>query len=252
MKSAGNQILFLIIGLLLGLMAGGVIWYFFGNTGKNIIIVNHIPEVIEKGNEKKKTLPVKKKAEKKSTPLSNKNVDNVNKKLLPDSLFLNKNEDFSENELSDRGEKKLVSEFIKDSVESDSSKIMEIQEDDIIVRKDELLFTKSIPISDLNKSDPLNKKDSLLQILRGGKEPASNNFIVVEYWKSPINYKGYKMGKNKIILFGLQNPEKAQVFRINGNLYFKNNDKVYKLDNSVEFKSYELVADQNILNQMLK
>lgn len=257
MKTVGNQFLFLIIGLLLGLMAGGVSWYFWGNSGRNIIIVNQAPGATEKNDEKKKDRPFKKKVQNKPKPASVKQVDkdnSNNKKITTDTLSKDKNDNFSGKELTDPKEKKSALEFFKDTLDSDSSKISESiqEEEEIIVRKDELLFTKNIYINDLSKSDPANKKDSLLQILRGGKEFAPSSFVVVEYWKSPINYKGYKMGKNKVILFGLQNSEKSQIFRLNDNLYLKNNDKIYKLDNSTEFSSYDIVTDQNILNQMLK
>lgn len=256
MKTVGNQFLFLIIGLLLGLMAGGVSWYFWGNSGRNIIIVNQAPGAIEKNDEKKKDRSLKKKVENKPKPASVKRADkdNSDNKILTDTLLKDENDNFSGKELPEPNEKKLALELFKDTLGSDSSKISESiqEEEDIIVRKDELLFTKNIYINDLNKSDPTNKKDSLLQILRGGKEFSPSSFVVVEYWKSPINYKGYKMGKNKVILFGLQNSEKSQIFRLNDNLYLKNNDKLYKLDNSAEFNSYDVVTNQNILNQMLK
>ena len=74
---------------------------------------------------------------------------------------------------------------------------------DIVVAKDELLFSKQIiPVGDesLFLCDNSSDLDSLLvdNITTNAGEG-----ILVEFWKSPVNFMGYKLNKRKLILYGI-------------------------------------------------
>lgn len=142
----------------------------------------------------------------------------------------------------------LKSRTIKDSL----SAINENTED-IVVRKDELLSTKTFDVINLNPvASRTNSKDSLLQKVSGIKDDknSTQQFFNIEFWQSPLNYKGYKMSKYKIILYGIESSEGLKIFRIDDLIYLKHGTAIYKLDYSSEFKSYDRITDENIISKL--
>lgn len=72
---------------------------------------------------------------------------------------------------------------------------------DYVVLRDKLLTSRSVSISQKNKSEQANPSDVLVDRI------SSDNFfsekIIVEFWESPIDYQGYRLNKTKLILFGI-------------------------------------------------
>ncbi len=135
--------------------------------------------------------------------------------------------------------------------------------EDIVVRKDELMVTRSIRVlvigeeSGQESTPPestlagetaakLNPEAALPQ---EEKEPAGYS---VEFWKSPINYRGYKMGKGKIIVYGLEYPELTKLYLVRGNYYLENAQAYYQLRQGSEFQVFYRVNDSAILAQLKK
>ncbi len=135
----------------------------------------------------------------------------------------------------------------KDSLVSNNT-----SREDIVVKKDELLTTKTLEVINLNPtSNHGNSKDSLLQKVSGIKDDKNyaSQFFNIELWQSPLNYKGYKMSKYKIVLYGIASTDGLKVYSVDDVVYLKNAAAVYKLDNSSEFKSYERINDESIINK---
>ncbi|MDQ3191601.1 MAG: hypothetical protein M3Q58_08410 [Bacteroidota bacterium] len=242
-----NRYLILIIGVLLGIIIGsGIFWYLSGFSGKNIFIVNqHTAQ--HQDNKLKQTGPELKKEKilskvEKQPELANEitETDSLSEKIVENS--------------DDKKDLKIKSDLLNDTTllayVGDSAYNNSIYEEQIVVKKDELLSSKIINLIDLtqNKNTTKLKKDSLIQVTSGIKEPEPVNTYIIEFWKSPINYKGYKIGRNKLIIFGLQETGNARLFSINNQLYLKNFDRFYKIQKGIEFQSFELITDPEILN----
>lgn len=137
---------------------------------------------------------------------------------------------------------------VKDSVIATTNSVNE----DIVIRKDELLLTKTVEIINLGSpTNQGNSKDSLLQQVSGIKDDkVAKQLVNVELWQSPLNYKGYKMGKYKIVLYGIASIEGLKVYTIGNDTYLKAGNTVYNLENTSEFKPYEKVTDDAILSKL--
>ena len=123
--------------------------------------------------------------------------------------------------------------------------------DDIVVKKDELVADKIVDIINLNPVASRNlAKDSLMQKVSGviDDKNASKQLINIEYWQSPLNYKGYKMSKYKLVLYGIASEDEIKVFKLDDNYYLKSSGTVYKLDYTGDFHSFDRVSDEVILN----
>jgi hypothetical protein len=122
-------------------------------------------------------------------------------------------------------------------------------DENIVVLKDQLLKTqKEKVIKIIGQENKLNTKDSLLKKNAGIKENTINQELTIEYWQSPLNYKGYKLAKNKLIVFGISEDEPLKIFVYGNSLFLRFQGQYVKLENHQEFKSFEKYTDQEIIS----
>ena len=144
---------------------------------------------------------------------------------------------------------------------NDSLTLNEDEEEDLnqlVVKKDQLLIAQSLFIledSAIGKKAKAEKQNTLSEEVAGKLSPAAGlekvekddqrpRQILVEFWVSPINYKGYKMYRNKLVLFGMEEPDGVKLYRKDGKLYLKTLNKYFLIEQSEEFTSYQPVKDK--------
>jgi len=139
------------------------------------------------------------------------------------------------------------------NMKSDSANAIMAAEDDIVVRKDELLLTRTLEVNNLNPTASKQAgRDSLLQKVSGIKDdkPGSRQMFNIELWASPLNYKGYKMSKYKIVLYGIPSLENVKLYKLDDVIYLKSAAMVYRLDYASDFKQYERITDEQVTNKL--
>ncbi len=119
-----------------------------------------------------------------------------------------------------------------------------LKEDDIKIAQEELLSVKNIKVIDL---DGAAKRDTLTGQLAGVTSSDYPNMFFVEFWKTPLNSKGYRMTRNRVILYGLSDFSSITIYKVDDNFYLKDDDVVYKISSGTEFKPMELVSDSQLL-----
>ncbi len=138
---------------------------------------------------------------------------------------------------------------------TDSVSFQARQNEEIVLRKDLLLNSRSIEILNMSPvaSNSTLSKDSLAAKLAGVREehPAnSRQFCSLEFWTSPLNYKGYKMNRNKIVLYGFNGSESLKVYKLDEEIYLQEGSQVFHLDNTNEFHPYDKVSSEAILSKL--
>lgn len=126
-------------------------------------------------------------------------------------------------------------------------------DDDIVVKKDEFLLSRIYEIKKIGREgEQHDDADSLLERVSGVKDEnaMAKNICQVEFWRSPLNYKGYKMARNKIILFGVSDMESIHIFQLQDDVFIKYGEKVYRMVPSDDFRQFELVNDGEVLLQI--
>lgn len=118
------------------------------------------------------------------------------------------------------------------------------EEESITVAQEELLSVKNIKVIDL---DGTAKRDTLTGQLAGVTSNDYPNMFFVEFWKTPLNSKGYRMTRNRVILYGLSDFSSITIYKVDDNFYLKDDDVVYKISSGTEFKPMELVNDSELL-----
>lgn len=119
-----------------------------------------------------------------------------------------------------------------------------LKEEAINVAQEELLSVKNIKVIDL---DTNTKHDTLTGQLAGVTSADFPNLFFVEFWKTPLNSKGYRMTRNRVILYGLSDFSSITIYKVDDNYYLKDDDVVYKISSGTEFKPMELVQDSDLL-----
>lgn len=116
----------------------------------------------------------------------------------------------------------------------------------IIVQKDKLVRTLKIDLKIIAKRVEA-AGDSLISEISGIVEPPQNLEYVIEFWRSPIHYKGYKMANNKVLLFGLELFNEVSLYELNEQIYMKHLGGYYILDNTFAFRQFKKLTDEAIL-----
>lgn len=179
-----------------------------------------------------------------------KSKSKLNSRYIPSAYKIPKK---TENLINDS----LLEEIIEDSLIIDSfsdmnelpnslyqSNVSSNDNDEIVVRKDEMIFVRNIKPSG---ESPLNNDGQNLDSLLVDNN--SNNIKIlsyqVEFWKSPINYKGYKMDNDKIVLFGIYEYAKVKLRWTNETLFLDYLDNVYKLEETSGFEPFVLIQSKD-------
>lgn len=115
---------------------------------------------------------------------------------------------------------------------------------EINIATDELLSVKNIKIIKIN--DGASSTDSLAADVAGVKENSSDLYFV-EFWKTPLNSKGYRFSKNKVLLYGFVDYTNVSLYELDNSYYIKCSDQVYKLFYGADFKSLDRVVDSGLL-----
>lgn len=166
------------------------------------------------------------------------NIDNI--KIVEQSVSSDKS-DSKEESKSDK--KKSIN--TKNSPNINYSEVDALlKEEDVNVAQEELLSVKNIKVINL---DADSKRDTLTGQLAGVTNAEYPNMFFVEFWKTPLNSKGYRMTRNRVILYGLSDFSSITIYKVDDNYYLKNDDVVYKVSSGTEFKPMELVNDSQLL-----
>jgi hypothetical protein len=262
MKKPRNKFIYLVVGVFIGfLIAWSVVWWqgnhslgewnFFKKAKSyfsNIFIKKDHPDITVI-NEK----PVKQ------------NKSNVNKtrdrELKNDSAFYDStNVDLYDPNALDEFLAKynghLPDSLVFDSIIK-SQKNVDIntysKNSTVNVKKDRLIFAKSYQVTGMTlfTADNPTKIDSLLTDNKSKNQNiAAANTLRVEFWKSPINYKGYKTGKNKLVIFGLDQFDMISFRMLNNTLFLKYLSDYYQIDKSDDFKSLNPISNPQVLSQL--
>ena len=115
---------------------------------------------------------------------------------------------------------------------------------EINIATDELLSVKNVKI--IRRSPNVNSGDSLAADVAGVKENSSDLYFI-EFWKTPLNSKGYRFSKNKILLYGFMDYNNVSLYELDNSYYIKSSDQVYKLFYGADFRSLERVVDTGLL-----
>lgn len=101
--------------------------------------------------------------------------------------------------------------------------------------QDRLLHTKTIRIESTSAKATSAERRLDTLIGRPG-QPRNGQIYFIEFWESPLNYVGYKMGKNKVILYGLRSYEMVSLAQYQGKIYLRYHNEYFPLEITNTYK----------------
>ena len=135
-----------------------------------------------------------------------------------------------------------------DSISSSEITNSDYNSEDIIVKRDELIESRVLKLTVVNRNAAKGKTDSLIHVLQGSSSQSPEYRI--EFWRSPINYRGFKFIRNAIVTFGLDPNESTRLFQLDDTFYLKHGISVYRLFITEKFEPFSKVIDDNIIKQL--
>ena len=135
-----------------------------------------------------------------------------------------------------------------DSISSSEITNTDYNSEDIIVKRDELIESRLLKLTVLNRNATKGKTDSLISVFQGSGGQSIEYRI--EFWRSPINYRGFKFIRNAIVTFGLDPNELCRLFQVEDKFYLKHGISVYRLFTTEKFEPFSKVIDENIIKQL--
>ncbi len=149
-----------------------------------------------------------------------------------------------------------------DSVQVTTDTIETVQDDavdqEIVVKKDQLQISLSMAPKVVrtstgkaatnhgSMSDEVARKLNPAAGLVEEKVVSSEN-LQVEFWLSPVNYHGYKWNKNTLLLYGIESPDQAIIFKSDEHYFLRFGAELYELQLSSDFQSYKPIKDPELL-----
>ena len=109
--------------------------------------------------------------------------------------------------------------------------------EDIRISRDRLLGVKSFILPSDEGSNPDSEGSRILDSLIGGRHqnPDAKRLLYVEFWESPLNYSVYKLARNRLILFGINQIDQISLLSHDGTLFLKYNEQYFILEQSSDF-----------------
>lgn len=133
------------------------------------------------------------------------------------------------------------------------------EEADIVVRKDQLLLTLNLTpqvVGGANGST-VAPTGSLAESAAKKMNPQAGLVVPadkdgefpVEFWESPVNYHGYRWDNNTLMLYGIDQPDKVRLYRLDRRLFLRSGTELFEIVPAADFMPYRPLKDPEILSQ---
>ncbi|HTA82007.1 MAG TPA: hypothetical protein VK783_03685 [Bacteroidia bacterium] len=135
----------------------------------------------------------------------------------------------------------------------DSTVIIQSHDSNIVVMTNQLVSVKTVPLKNIdslmvNKST--ERSDSMIASMSNIDDEKDPAYYRVEFWQSPLNFKGYKMSKGKIVLYGVNSTTPFRLIKWDDSYYLLSNQNVFKVTYTDDYKPFEKVIDKTVLKKI--
>lgn len=118
-------------------------------------------------------------------------------------------------------------------------------DDEIVVRTNEKIGEKFVTLVNLDGTKAIDS----IRSKEAGIREEPGRIVTVEFWRSPLNYKGYTLTRSRLVLFGLAE-ENISLYRMDQSMFMKTAGGVFRLENTADFRQLERVTDEALLGRL--
>ena len=125
--------------------------------------------------------------------------------------------------------------------------------DEIIVLEDRLVGSRQVSVKYLDAPEQgmTEDADSALAEHLDIKPDERVSSYQVEFWRSPINYSGYRLGKNEFILFGIAATETIYFYGMEQTVYLHTTKGLYELNRCDDFEKLRKINDEDFVGSIV-
>ncbi len=123
----------------------------------------------------------------------------------------------------------------------------------VVVMTNQLVTISSVPLTNLDTTSSKKStkhSDSLIANMSEVAAVPDPSSYRIEFWQSPLNFKGYKMSKGKLILYGINSTSPVKLVKWEDAFYLLSNQTAYHIDYTDDFRPFERVADKSVLKKL--
>jgi hypothetical protein len=113
------------------------------------------------------------------------------------------------------------------------------------IATEELLSVKNVKVIKIGDNISAGQDSAAAKLAKVDEN--TSNLYFIEFWKTPLNSKGYRFSKNKVMLYGFQDYNNVVLYELDNSYYIKCSDQVYKLFYGGDFRQLERVVDTDLL-----
>jgi hypothetical protein len=121
------------------------------------------------------------------------------------------------------------------------------QDSHINIATDQLLSVKSVKV--IKVADNATVSDSSAEQPPAPEEESAATYQV-EFWKTPLNSRGYRFSRTKVMLYGFPDFSNVLLYELGDAYYLRSADQVFKLNYTAEFRQPERVTDPDLLAKL--
>jgi HD-GYP domain-containing protein (c-di-GMP phosphodiesterase class II) len=239
MRDSKNQLLIFLLGISLGALAGGGFVYSLMYTeNKDKVSIKIVPEIVKQLFGLMKT--------DQQTVDTSKVAVTTAEKTYKKTESTTKNKEFELDKDSDHDQAGRENNFPDEPAEV------------IEIAKDQMLLKLSVLVLNLDfneKTKSRQQADSLLQASADVKTDSrfqeKTMTISVELWQNPLNFRGYKFSKNKLILYGIDTEEPLSFYYFREKFYMRWRDKFYELQGDNSFNPYVVATNSQAIQSSI-
>lgn len=261
---------YVILGLILGFFLGSGIVYWYSNRHNDSLLANsawnYLARIFQ-GNVKTGTYSVPEEdledlnfEPARTRPQTDRLTDistaqNDTLSLLADSLGMDPNLLAADSlllfdQLSGNSDNSITSNEIgmttADSIQASVSPQVGMR-----IAQDRLLLIRAYNLPATLRNAPQKQSFRQLDSLLGNYQRRSDteNMLVVEFWQSPLNFRGYKMSHHKLIIYGLDQVEAFSLHSDGKSFFIKYFENIYPVSQTLEFKQLIPLLDPVLLEE---
>lgn len=261
---------YVILGLILGFFFGSGIVYWYSNRQNDSIFAYNLWDYLGslfQGNEVSSTFVLhEENPESQNTGRSKSNTPSflvadtilaaVDHDSFPkDSFQLASNTDGDFNqpiaitedeEIDEATDLIAFNELIKEIAEAQSS-----APEPMRIAQDQLLHIRAFNLPAQTRESTQSRAVRQLDSLLGNypRRTSLENMMLVEFWISPLNFRGYKMSHNKLIVYGLDQVESFSIHSDGKSYFIKYFDNFYPVAQTMDFKPLTPLSDPLLLEE---
>lgn len=125
----------------------------------------------------------------------------------------------------------------------------------VVVMTNQLVSIANVGVVNLDtvknqKSRAAEQADSAIVTLNGTAEIKPSASYRVEFWESPLNFRGYKMSLGKIIVYGISSHAALKMIKMDDAYYLVANRDAYRVEYTDDLKQFDKVTDKAILKKL--